>query len=224
VSRLFNANTRSAYQAGYYTGTFTIADILTHGDTGLGALDGNDGELLIQHGVAWRTTADGTTHRIDAKLTSPFTTVIDWHTEVSFTLDQPLGKDAFETELASRLPLTNRIWALQHPRQIPLGHRRRQRPATPPLPATRHVMADYQNQTWTDTTGTLIAFHCPIYLTGIDYVGAHYHWLSDDRTHGGHVADFTTADVTVEACEADSYTTQLPATDEFHDLDLTPFY
>jgi len=85
-------------------------------------------------------------------------------------------------------------------------------------------MADYQNQTWTDTTGTLIAFHCPIYLTGIDYVGAHYHWLSDDRTHGGHVADFTTADVTVEACEADSYTTQLPATDEFHDLDLTPFY
>lgn len=85
-------------------------------------------------------------------------------------------------------------------------------------------MADYQNRTWTDITGTLTAFHCPIYLTGVDYVGAHYHWLSDDRARGGHVADFTTADVTVEACEADSYTTQLPPTDKFYDLDLTAFH
>jgi len=34
VKHLYNANTRSAYQAGYYTGTFTIADLLVHGDTG----------------------------------------------------------------------------------------------------------------------------------------------------------------------------------------------
>lgn len=72
MTRLFNANTRSAYQAGYYTGYFTIADILTHGDTGLGALDGNDGELLINSGTAWRTAADGTTHRLAPETTSPF--------------------------------------------------------------------------------------------------------------------------------------------------------
>jgi len=30
--------------------------------------------------------------------------------------------------------------------------------------------------------------------------------------------------VTVEACQADQYTTRLPASAEFHDLDLTPFH
>ena len=85
-------------------------------------------------------------------------------------------------------------------------------------------MAEYHNQTWTNPTGTLVAFHCPIYLSGIDYVGGHYHWLSDDHRHGGHVADFTTQRVTVQACETHRYTTELPTTAEFHNLDLTPYH
>ena len=224
MSTLYNANTRSAYQAGCYTGTFTIADILARGDTGLGALDGNDGELVIKDGTAWRTAADGTTSQLDLAATSPFATVIDWHTDHRFDLDAPLGKDDFETELARRLSLANRTWALRiHGTfaSVTAGASGRQHRPYRPL---AEVMPDYTNQTWHETTGTLVAFHCPIYLSGIDYVGGHYHWLSDDHRHGGHVADFTTQRVTVQACETHRYTTELPTTAEFHNLDLTPYH
>lgn len=221
---LYNANTRSAYQAGFYTGAFDVADVLTHGDTGLGALDGNDGELIVDKGAAYRTSADGTTGPLETTATTPFATVITFHPDALFELDGSFTKADFEAELAARLPLVNRIWALRiHGRfhQVVAGASERQRPPFRPL---AEVMAEYHNQTWTNPTGTLVAFHCPIYLSGIDYVGGHYHWLSDDHRHGGHVADFTTQRVTVQACETHRYTTELPTTAEFHNLDLTPYH
>jgi acetolactate decarboxylase len=224
MTTLYNANTRSAYQAGYYTGSFTMASILAHGNTGLGALDENDGELVIDAGVAWRTAEDGTTHRLGPEETSPFATVIDWHTDARFEFGEPLGKDDFEAALAARLPLANRTWGLRIYgvfAAVTAGASARQRPPYRPL---ANVMADYARPTWRNVAGTLIAFHCPVYLSGIDYVGGHYHWLSDDHRHGGHVFDFTTAAVTIEACEADSYATRLPATEAFYDLDLAPFH
>jgi alpha-acetolactate decarboxylase len=39
VRTLVNANTRSAYQAGCFDGSFTMSEILAAGDTGLDALD-----------------------------------------------------------------------------------------------------------------------------------------------------------------------------------------
>ncbi|MGH7883874.1 MAG: acetolactate decarboxylase, partial [Candidatus Dormibacteraceae bacterium] len=68
------------------------------------------------------------------------------------------------------------------------------------------------------------AFHCPVFLTGVDYVGAHYHFLSDDHIHGGHVIDFAIVTATIAACEATSYTVDLPQGNEFTQLDLTPFH
>jgi acetolactate decarboxylase len=224
MTTLFNASTRSAYQAGYFTGTFTLAEVLTRGDVGLGALNANDGELIIDGGVAWRTAADGRTHILDPGATSPFATVVPWRSDVTFELEQPLNKHGFEAELARRIPLANRIWALRVSGQfavVTAGASEKQHPPYRPL---SDVMREYVNQTWTDTSGTLVAFHCPIYLTGVAYVGFHYHWLSDDHRHGGHVVDFAAHGVSIEACEAESYATELPNTDEFHGLDLTPYY
>jgi acetolactate decarboxylase len=198
MTLLYNANTRSAYQAGCYNGSFTIGEILSHGDTGLGSLEGNDGEFVIDRGVAWRTD-----HR--------------------FVLTGELSKPQFEAALGERIPLTNRTWGLRIAgafRRVTAGASARQHS---PTRALARVMEDYTRPTWTDVAGTLVGFHCPVYLTGIDYVGGHYHWLSDDKAHGGHVFDFTTSDVTVEACEAVAYTTELPTDPEFYAIDLSPY-
>lgn len=40
----------------------------------------------------------------------------------------------------------------------------------------------------------------------------------------GGMASRPTGHVTVEACEADGYTTQLPNTDGFYDLDLAQYH
>ncbi len=221
---LFNANTRSAYQGGYYTGSHRISDVLTHGDTGLGALDGNDGELVIDRGVAYRTAEDGSTAELDGGVGTPYATVIPFRAEQSFGIDDPLDRAAFERRLAGLIPLANRIWALRihgHFSAVTAGASARQRPPYRPL---AEVMPTYHNLTHIDTTGTLVAFHCPIFLTGTDHVGGHYHWLSDDHGQGGHVVDFRLTRASVEVCEAAGYAVDLPTTAEFRDLDLAPYY
>src|SRR5271170_7332760 len=178
MTLLYNANTRSAYQAGYYRGSFTVGEILAHGDTGLGALDGNDGELVVDQGIAWRTDSDGVTEMLTHEATSPFATVIPWRTDRRFDLTSELSGRKFEAALAQHLPLSNRIWGLRISgafRRVTAGASARQRP---PARVLAQVMDDYTRHTWTDVGGKLVGFHCPVYLTGIDYVGAHYHWLS----------------------------------------------
>lgn len=221
---LFNANFRSAYQAGYYTGSHRVDEVLGHGDTGLGALADNDGELVIDRGIAYRTAEDGTTVELDGAVGTPYATVIPFRAEQTFGIDDPLDKAGFERRLAGLLPLANRIWALRIHGQfsrVTAGASGRQRPPYRPL---AEVLPTYNNLTHTDTTGTLVAFHCPVFLTGTDFVGAHYHWLSDDHGQGGHVVDFRFIRASIEVCGATGYAVDLPGTDEFRDLDLGPYY
>ena len=51
MTTLYNANVRAAYVAGDYDGVATIDQVAAHGGFGLGALDRNDGELVILDGA-----------------------------------------------------------------------------------------------------------------------------------------------------------------------------
>lgn len=42
-----------------------------------------------------------------------------------------------------------------------------------------------------DKSGTILGFISPEYIkSGIDYPGSHLHFISDNRTKGGHIYDF----------------------------------
>ena len=48
--KLFQYNTLGALMAGLYGGSFTIGELLEHGDLGVGTLDSIDGELIVVDG------------------------------------------------------------------------------------------------------------------------------------------------------------------------------
>lgn len=130
----------------------------------------------------------------------------------------------FEQQLALELPLVNRLWALRihgHFDVVTAGAGHRQ---SPPYRPFAEVFANYHYLNHHDIDGTLVAFNCPVFLTGVDFVGSHYHFLSDDHRRGGHVIDFTIRTATVETCEATGYTVNVPQNSEFTKLDLTPFF
>jgi acetolactate decarboxylase len=219
---LFNVNTRSAYEAGCYTGTHRIDHVLGFGDFGLGALNHNDGDLVIEGARAYRTAFDGVTSQLPPEATTSYATVIPFVADRAFEVTTPLDKAEFELLLAATIPLANRIWALRIRgvfTQVTSGASRAQ--ALPYRPLAE-VLPTYNFQNHENTAGTLIAFHSPAYLSGIGVVGPHYHWLSDDRAQGGHVNAFTIDHVVVEACEATGFAFELPATEAFRGLDLTP--
>jgi acetolactate decarboxylase len=59
--------------------------------------------------------------------------------------------------------------------------------------------------------GTIVGFRFPDTLAGLEVPGYHVHFLSDDRTAGGHVIDLTMLDGDVQLQRCDDLHVELPA-------------
>ena len=73
---LFQTSTVQALLAGAYDGDVTLAEILEHGDLGLGTLNGLDGELIVLDGQAWKAQLDCTLVRPALSSKSPYAVVV----------------------------------------------------------------------------------------------------------------------------------------------------
>jgi acetolactate decarboxylase len=206
---LFNINTRSAYEAGSYQGTHPIGYVLARGGFGLGALHGNDGDLVIEGGRAYRTAFDGSTSDLSPDATVSYGTVVDFTADHSFEVTTAIGREDFEKLLAASVPLADRIWALRISgvfTHVTSGASKAQRYPYRPL---AEVLPEYNFLRHEDIAGTLVSFYNPEFLSGICLAGLHYHWLSGDHSQGGHVTDFAVQRAVVEACEATGFTFEL---------------
>ncbi len=58
-----------------YEGDLTIAELLAHGDLGLGTLDGLDGELIVAGGAAYVARVNGSVVAVDGTVRTPFAVV-----------------------------------------------------------------------------------------------------------------------------------------------------
>ncbi|MBQ9673583.1 MAG: acetolactate decarboxylase [Ruminococcus sp.] len=50
--------------------------------------------------------------------------------------------------------------------------------------ATDQIEFNYEN-----IKGTIVALDCPDYMDGLNTPGRHFHFVSDDRTKGGHILE-----------------------------------
>jgi acetolactate decarboxylase len=73
---LFQVSTSRALVQVVYQEAVASDHLLRHGDFGLGTFDELDGEMVVLEGVVYQVRSDGTVHRIDASVGTPFATVL----------------------------------------------------------------------------------------------------------------------------------------------------
>jgi acetolactate decarboxylase len=71
---------------------------------------------------------------------------------------------------------------LVHTRSVPA-----QQKPYPPLVVVTQNQPEFN---LTETHGKLTGFFCPEFVKGINITGYHLHYLSDDKSSGGHLLDF----------------------------------
>ena len=87
MSSLYQHGTLAMLMGKQLQGTITVAELLTHGDTGIGTLTGLDGEVIVLDGEVYQATSDGKLNHITDKDTKmPF---------VSVHFDQPTRRLPF---------------------------------------------------------------------------------------------------------------------------------
>ena len=73
---VYQTSTMSALLAGLYDGDVTIAQLLTHGDFGLGTFNGLDGEMVVVDGVCYHLRDDGSVTVASGTDLTPFAAVM----------------------------------------------------------------------------------------------------------------------------------------------------
>lgn len=199
----------------------TLGELLEQGDLGLGTLDGLDGELIVLDGQAWKANLDGTLLRPDASTTTPYAVVVRFAPGTPVSLSGPFAGSELEQHLShpvkdARRPIAIRIdghFEAVRVRSVP-----RQ---TPPYPPLAEVISQQQVSELIDVSGTMVGFCFPDPLDGIEMVGWHLHFVTDDRARGGHVLSYTLLDAAATLDDvADLHIELPPAVGVRHDAAL----
>jgi acetolactate decarboxylase len=90
-----------------------------------------------------------------------------------------------------------------------------------PYPPLQQVTQNQPEFAMQDVAGTIVGFRSPAYVKGINVPGYHLHFLSDDRSRGGHILNFEVAAARCQVDPLHRFLLRLPESDTgFAETDL----
>lgn len=220
---VFQTSTVNALMQGASTGDMTMGELKTHGDFGLGTFDGLDGEMIELDGKVFQVRADGHAHPVEDSTRTPFATVSFFKADESARLDRPCDQPAMLAAVAAMLPSHNIFHALRIEGRFDYVKARavaKQEKSVGLEDAAR----DEPIFEFYDVEGTIVGFFTPDYLRGVNVPGYHLHFITADRSAGGHMLDCRTRDVTIKIHHAPEFELGTPGTEEFLKADLSHDY
>jgi acetolactate decarboxylase len=223
---LFQASTIGALLDGAYDGDLTFAELAGHGDLGLGTLNGLDGEMIAIDGSFYRADVEGRIHPVPGEEKTPFAVVCRFEPQIEATIgppepgEQPLAHEDLLSRLDELVPPEASSCAIRLDGSFDLVRARsvpRQRPPYRPL---TEVVAAQNIFELTGVEGTMVGFRFPSYVEGIEVSGYHLHFISADRTRGGHVLDSRSAGLRACLDPSNDLHIELPPAVDLADPDL----
>jgi acetolactate decarboxylase len=212
---LYQSSTMGALLDGVYDGDITIAEILRHGDFGLGTFNHLDGEMVILDGVCYHLRADGSaTVAADTERT-PFAAVTRFKADHTLAITDPTNRADTIARIDSLIGSENLMYAIRISGRFSEMSTRTVMAQTPPYPPLIKATEGQAQTRFTDVTGTLAGFRLPDYDQGISVAGYHLHFLNDNRSQGGHALDFQISRGEVHICTLSELHLSLPRTPDF---------
>jgi acetolactate decarboxylase len=187
---LFQTSTVQALLAGAFDGDVTVGELLEHGDMGLGTLNGLDGELIVVDGQAFKANLDGTLARVDSSSRTPYAVVVPFVTGEGLTFRGPFSDADLKRRLADHVTGAGRPTAIRIAGLFESVRVRSVPKQESPYPPLAEAIAQQQVTDLAEVSGTMVGFCFPDALDGIEMVGSHLHFVTDDRAMGGHVLSF----------------------------------
>lgn len=217
---VYQVSTSGALVQGVYQGCVTVADLLRHGDFGLGTFDSLDGEGIMLDGVCWQARSDGSVHEAPADAEAPFWVTTRFRTDRTERFTNIQGWEDLTGRLDELRDNDNLFVGLRLRGHFQSIHYRvacRAEAGMDLVSATSH-QAEFQLK---ELSGTLVGFWTPSYARTINVPGYHLHLLSDDHRHAGHVLDLHCDQLDVEMHREDALHLALPETPGFLKADLS---
>ncbi len=223
---LYQVSTLNALMMGYYDGIISIKDLIKAGDTGLGTFNALDGEMIILDGKVFQAKADGTVKEVIDNITVPFAAITYFDNDLILTdMNQIPDIEALKTILDQQVMEAtgnpNIFYAVKITGDFNMVHVRSVPAQEKPYKQLKEIAASQPEFVYENISGTIVAFRCPDYVAGINLPGWHLHFISTDRTKGGHLLDLDLKTGESHVDFTNEYTLFLPENSNFGMLALT---
>jgi acetolactate decarboxylase len=218
---LFQVSTINALMEGLYDGSTTVGDLKGMGDFGIGTFHTLDGEMVEIGGKVYRIRADGKVYPVDDAERTPFAAVTFFQPGSSASLDAPKEWAGLYPYIDSLLPSNNLPYAIQIDAVFSCVKARSVPPQAKPYPRLVDVTANQPTFEFRQVKGTLVGYRLPQYMEGVNVPGYHFHFLTEDRTAGGHLLEATIQSAQIQIDPLPNFRMQLPESDDFYRVDLS---
>jgi acetolactate decarboxylase len=202
---LYQVSPFSTFSAGDYDGNTTFAELAERGDFGIGTLNGLDGEMYAVDGTFYQIPTDGHPREIGPSEKTPYATVTFFDVDQTFAVANVSNYSQLKSEIGLILPDHDAIYAIKVVGLFAYAETRSVPVQTKPYPPLADAVANQTIFDLNDVEGTAVGFFFPDSMDGVDSVGYHLHFLTDDRTAGGHLLDCSIIDATVEMERLNDY-------------------
>lgn len=206
---LFQVALLQSLAQGYYDGILPVGELKKYGDTGIGTFEGVNGEMIVLDGVVYQAIADGTILVPSDDELIPFCNVTYFDKDETLTLSDLPDMAALQQTLSSTVQArgANLFYMVKIEGTFSSIKVRSESKQEKPYRELDVALAEDQVECdYEDIRGTMVGLYCPEYMRGLNSVGWHFHFITEDRTRGGHVLQVSVASAEV----------QLDATDRFH--------
>lgn len=196
--RLFQVSTLADFQNKGYDGLTAIKSMLEYGNTGFGTYHELNGEMIVLDGVAYRAKGDCSVEVADLSDATPFATLGFLEKghgqilEVNGNMTQ-LMECLSETIENTEKPVLARLTGVFDIIEIHGVW-----PQKKPYEELDKIVSDQSILVLEKISGCLVGVYCPESALGLNVLGWHFHFLSADKSIGGHVNDLSVGSVTVE--------------------------
>lgn len=177
--------------------------------------------MVALDGNFYQIRADGVAYPVGDDMTAPFACVLFFDRDQEMQVWDGMNYTRFKDYLDDSIREKNIFHAVRMDGTFSYVKTRSVPGQEKPYPPLVEVTANQPTFEFNDIEGTIVGFYCPPYVEGLNVPGYHLHFITEDRTAGGHVLEFTIKDAELSL----DYTSELyiifPDTEEFNSLDLT---
>jgi acetolactate decarboxylase len=193
---------------------------LKYGDFGLGTFDNLDGEMVVLDGEVFQVCSNGKVSHIGDDVGTPFAVVSHFIVDQDNTIEDASSFEEL-TEICDRYrDSDNLFFAFRIDGHFERVHTRAMKETLDGLPLAK-AAAIQPEFDFTNVDGTLAGIWAPQFSSALNIAGYHFHFLSQDRTKGGHLLECSGKNLRVRVQRLNEFHLSLPESEEFLRADLT---
>lgn len=194
---MYQNSTLQSLLAGNYDGFINVEKLRSYGDLGLGTFESADGEMIILDGTVFQARYDGRVLVADDSVMVPFAVSTHFDEDIRLDIEGVSSIDSlfsFLTEAVeengSNLMYAVRMELRDCDSVVVRSVAPQQKPYRPLVDVIR---TDQRAFCLRNVSGTLVGVYFPSYMSQLNASGWHCHFISEDRTSGGHLLGISTS-------------------------------